>query len=166
MCSQKCLTSTFELSARPFGTILIFFALTFQSANMSQHNARNTVLGCTNTRDLFFLTKNKLPAGLHHTEVRTGDSSTHCLDQNTDNQYPNIQISKYPDIHISRYPDIQIPYSGPWSGAQLPRTFKCLDFYPPGCSSRIEARGQELDCRRLEAVVIGATGARRLNASA
>ena len=41
---------------------------------------------------MFFPGK-KPPAGLHHIEVRTGDASTHCFDQN-----PDIQISKDPDF--------------------------------------------------------------------
>ena len=50
-----------------------------------------------NSRTCYSWKKRPLP-GMHHTEVRSGDS-----DQN-----PNIQISRYPDGQMSRCPDVRI----------------------------------------------------------
>ena len=107
---KPCLISSFELSGHQFGTILKSFALTFQSASIQPSpveyclsRMQETQFQVAKTPGTCFFLEKKPPAGLHHTEVRTGDASTHCFDQN-----PDIQISKYPDVQISTYPDIQI----------------------------------------------------------
>ena len=43
MCSQKCLTSFFELSVHPFGTILKSDTLTFQSASIQPSPVKDGV---------------------------------------------------------------------------------------------------------------------------
>ena len=79
-----------------------------------------------NTRDVFYLEKNKSPTGMHHTGSQSGDATTKCFSPESKclnfqiSKYPNIQISqnpgirisKYPDIQISKYPEIQIPRQG------------------------------------------------------
>ena len=72
----------------------------------------------------------KPPAGLHHTEVRTGDASTHYFDQN-----PDIQISKDPDfvlipIGSTHFQPILIENQSNPIGIN-PKSEFHLRFYPP-----------------------------------